>query len=93
MTRSAASYTRLVCNGILEGILGDIEVLACPSMTTASFPVAPEESYGPIEQETWTWGRCMIPYDFSGAPTTWLPRGSNDEGLAHGHSVSRPTRG
>ena len=81
---AAASYVRLACNGILAGVFEDIDVLVCPSMTSAAFPVTPEELYGPMEEEIWTWGRFTIPYDFNGAPTISLPCGLNDEGLPLG---------
>ena len=76
-----ASYQRLACNGALAEILGGIDVLVCPSMTTPPERVTPEALYGPMDEEEWTWGRFTVPYDFSGAPTISLPCGLNSEGL------------
>ena len=76
-----ASYQRLACNGTLAEIFDGIDVLVCPSMTTAPERVTQEALYGPMDEEEWTWGRFSIPYDFSGAPTISLPCGLNGEGL------------
>ena len=43
--------------------------------------MTPEELYGPMGDDEWTWGRFTIPYDFNGAPTISLPAGLNSEGL------------
>ena len=72
---------RLAGNGILAGIFEEIDVLVCPSMTTPPGRVTPEELYGPMGEDEWTWGRFTIPYDFNGAPTISLPAGLNSEGL------------
>lgn len=79
-----ANKQRLACNGILAGVFADIDVLACPSMTTPPARVTPEELYGPMDTEDWTWGRFTIPFDFNGAPTISLPCGQNSEGLPLG---------
>ncbi len=76
-----ANRQRLACNGILAGVFADIDVLVCPSMTTAPERVTPEELYGPMSAEEWTWGPFTIPFDFNGAPTISLPCGLNREGL------------
>jgi amidase len=76
-----ANQARLACNGILAGVFADIDVLVCPSMTTPPGKVTPEELYGPMTEDEWTWGRFTIPYDFNGAPTISLPAGLNREGL------------
>ena len=78
---AAANQVRLACNGILAGIFEEIDVLACPSMRTPPGRVTPEELYGPMGEDEWTWGRFTIPYDFNGAPTISLPAGLNSEGL------------
>ena len=78
---AAANQVRLACNGILAGIFEEIDVLVCPSMTTPSGRVTPEELYGPMGDDEWTWGRFTIPYDFNGAPTISLPAGLSSEGL------------
>ena len=76
-----ANQGRLACNGILAGVFEDIDVLVCPSMTTAPERVTPEELYGPMSEQEWTWGPFTIPFDFNGAPTISLPSGLNSEGL------------
>ena len=76
-----ANQERLACNGILNGVFEDIDVLVCPSMTTPPGRVTPEELYGPMDDDEWTWGRFTIPYDFNGAPTISLPAGLNSGGL------------
>ena len=78
---AAANLVRLECNGVLAGVFADIDVLVCPSMTGVAHRVTPEELYGPMGEDEWTWGRFTIPYDFSGAPTISLPAGLNSEGL------------
>ena len=78
---AAANLVRLECNGTLAGIFADIDVLVCPSMTGTAHRVTPEELYGPMGEDEWTWGRFTIPYDFSGAPTISLPAGLSGEGL------------
>ncbi len=78
---AAANQVRLACNGILAGVFEDIDLLVCPSMTTPPGRVTPEELYGPMAEDEWTWGRFTIPYDFNGAPTISLPAGLNSEGL------------
>ena len=78
---AAANLVRLECNGALAGIFADIDVLVCPSMTGVAHRVTPEELYGPMGEDEWTWGRFTIPYDFRGAPTISLPAGLNSEGL------------
>ena len=78
---AAANLVRLECNGLLAAVFEDIDVLACPSMTTPPGRVTPEELYGPMGEDDWTWGRFTIPYDFNGAPTISLPAGLNSTGL------------
>jgi amidase len=78
---AVANQGRLACNGILAGVFDEIDVLVCPSMTTAPERVTPEVLYGPMSEEEWTWGRFTIPFDFNGAPTISLPGGLNSEGL------------
>ncbi len=78
---AAANLVRLECNGVLAGVFADIDVLVCPSMTGVAHRVTPEELYGPMGEDEWTWGRFTIPYDFNGAPTISLPAGLNSEGL------------
>ena len=79
--RRRSNQGRLACNGILAGVFEDIDVLVCPSMTTPPGRVTPEELYGPMGEDEWTWGRFTIPYDFNGAPTISLPAGLSSEGL------------
>jgi len=76
-----ANQQRLACNGILAGVFDNIDVLVCPSMTTPASPVTPEELYGPMAEDDWTWGRFTIPFDFNGAPTISLPCGQDGGGL------------
>ncbi len=76
-----ANQARLACNGTLADVFENIDVLVCPSMTTPPGRVTPEELYGPMGEDEWTWGRFTIPYDFNGAPTISLPAGLNSEGL------------
>ena len=76
-----ANKQRLACNGILAGVFDDIDVLVCPSMTSTASPVTPEELYGPMGEDDWTWGRFTIPFDFNGAPTISLPCGLDGDGL------------
>ena len=76
-----ANQKRLACNGLLTGVFNDIDVLVCPSMTTTAGPVKPEELYGPMGEDDWTWGRFTIPFDFNGAPTISLPCGLDSDGL------------
>ncbi|MCE2500332.1 MAG: amidase [Dehalococcoidia bacterium] len=78
---AVANQGRLACNGILAEVFSDIDLLVCPSMTTPPGRVTPEELYGPMTEDEWTWGRFTIPYDFNGAPTISLPAGLNSEGL------------
>lgn len=77
----SANYQRLACNAIVSRVFADIDVLVCPTMTIPAFPVTPEELYGPMAEEEWTWGRFTIPFDFNGTPTISLPCGLNDEGV------------
>ena len=78
---AAANQVRLACNGMLAGVFQDIDALVCPSMTTPPGRVTPEELYGPMDEDEWTWGRFTIPSDFNGAPTISLPAGLSSEGL------------
>ena len=78
---AVANQGRLACNGRLAEVFANIDVLVCPSMTTPPGRVTPEELYGPMTEDEWTWGRFTIPYDFNGAPTISLPAGRNSEGL------------
>ena len=76
-----ANKQRLACNGLLKQAFDDIDVLICPSMTTTASPVKPEELYGPMGEDDWTWGQFTIPFDFNGAPTISLPCGLDGDGL------------
>ena len=76
-----ANQQRLACNGILAGIFDGIDVLVCPSMTTPPGVVTPEELYGPMGEDDWTWGRFTIPFDLNGTPTISLPCGQDGDGL------------
>ena len=78
---ASANYQRLACNAIVSRVFADIDVLVCPNMTIPAFPVTPEELYGPMAEEEWTWGRFTMPFDFNGTPTITLPCGLNDEGV------------
>jgi amidase len=78
---AAANHKRLACNGLLAEVFDNIDVLVCPSMTTTAGPVKPEELYGPMGEDDWTWGQFTIPFDFNGAPTISLPCGLDGDGL------------
>ena len=76
-----ANQQRLACNRLVAAAFDDIDVLVCPSMTGAAHPVTPDELYGPMGEDDWTWGQFTIPFDFNGAPTISLPCGLDSEGL------------
>ena len=76
-----ANQKRLACNGLLAEVFDGIDALVCPSMTTTAGPVKPEELYGPMGEDDWTWGQFTIPFDFNGAPTISLPCGLDGDGL------------
>jgi amidase len=78
---AVANQQRLACNGLLAGVFADIDVLVCPSMSTTAGPVKPEELYGPMTEDDWTWGKFTIPFDFNGAPTISLPCGLDGDRL------------
>ena len=76
-----ANQKRLACNGLLAEVFDGIDALVCPSMTTTAGPVKPEELYGPMGEDDWTWGQFTIPFDFNGTPTISLPCGLDADGL------------
>ena len=76
-----ANQKRLACNGLLAEAFDGIDALVCPSMTTTAGPVKPEELYGPMGEDDWTWGQFTIPFDFNGTPTISLPCGLDADGL------------
>jgi amidase len=76
-----ANQQRLACNGLVAAAFDDIDVLVCPSMTGTAHPVTPDELYGPMGEDDWTWGQFTIPFDFNGAPTISLPCGLDSQGL------------
>ena len=76
-----ANQKRLACNGLLAEVFDGIDALVCPSMTTTAGPVKPEELYGPMGEDGWTWGQFTIPFDFNGTPTISLPCGLDADGL------------
>ena len=78
---AVANQKRLACNGLLAEVFDNIDVLVCPSMTTTAGPVKPQELYGPMGEDDWTWGQFTIPFDFNGAPTISLPCGLDGDGL------------
>jgi len=79
---AGANNVRAACNGLLRNVFENIDVLACPSMTTPPGRVKPQELYGPMgERDSLTWGRFTVPFDFNGAPTLSLPCGLNSDGL------------
>ena len=79
---AGANNIRAACNGLLRNVFENIDVLACPSMTTPPGRVKPEDLYGPMgERDSLTWGRFTVPFDFNGAPTLSLPCGLNSDGL------------
>lgn len=93
---ASAHSLRLTLNGGLRNTMRDIDVLACPSTSRASYPVTPEGLYGPIPSDRDPWSsRFTVPYDFSGLPTIALPCGLNDDGMPvslqfAGHHLSEP---
>ena len=77
-----ANNVRSACNGLLQAVFENIDVLACPSMTTPPGQVTSEELYGPMgAEDNFSWGRFTVPFDFNGAPTLSLPCGLSSEGL------------
>ena len=75
-------HLRLACNGDLQALMRDIDVLACPSTPRVAFPVTPEFLYGPIPPGRDPWhARYTAPFNFSGLPTISLPCGLSDAGL------------
>jgi len=79
---ASANNVRATCNGLLRNVFENIDALACPSMTTPPGRVTPEELYGPMgAEDSLTWGRFTVPFDFSGSPTLSLPCGMNSDGL------------
>jgi amidase len=85
---SAADYAdanvlRAACVGDLRNTMRGIDLLACPTMATAAYPVTSDVMYGTIQQELdpWMFFRFTVPADFSGLPTISLPCGLNGDGL------------
>jgi amidase len=77
-----AHSLRTAMNGALRNTMRGIDVLACPSTSKASYPVAPEGLYGPIPTDRKPRdSRFTVPYDFSGLPTIALPCGLDDNGM------------
>ena len=93
---ASAHSLRTALNGTLRKTMRGIDVLACPSNSKASYPVTPENLYGPIPSNRVPWdSRFTVPYDFSGLPTIALPCGLNDNGMPVslqfvGHHLSEP---
>ncbi len=90
-----ANNLRAACNGLFREVFETIDVLACPSMPGAPFPVTPEESYGPMDAYDPALQRFTIPFDFNGTPTLSVPCGFNQDGLPLslqfvGHPLSEP---
>lgn len=87
---------RLALNGGLRDTMRNIDVLACPSTSRASYPVTPEFLYGPIPPDRDPWSsRFTVPYDFSGLPAIALPCGLDDNGMPvslqfAGHHLAEP---
>ncbi len=85
---SAADYAdanvlRAACVGDLRVTMRGIDLLACPSMGSAAYPVTPDDMHGTIQEELdpWEFFRFTVPADFSGLPTISLPCGLNADGL------------
>ena len=77
-----ANNIRSACRGLLNNLFENIDVIACPTMTTPPFPVTLEEMYGStFFLDDPDWGRYTVPYDFSGSHTISLPCGRNSDGL------------
>ncbi len=91
-----AHSLRSAMNGALRITMRDIDVLAGPSTAKASYPVTPEELYGPIPTNRDPWdSRFTVPFDFSGLPTIALPCGLDSNGMPvslqfSGHHLSEP---
>ena len=77
-----ANNIRSACRGLLNQVFQNIDVIACPTMTTPPFPITQEEMYSAnFLQDLDDWGRFTVPFDFSGAPTISLPGGQTSDGL------------
>jgi amidase len=91
-----AHRLRLELNGALRNTMRNIDVLAGPSTSKASYPVRHEDLYGPIPSNRDPWdSRFTVPFDFSGLPTIALPCGLDDNGMPvslqfSGHHLSEP---
>ena len=73
---------RSACRGLLNNVFENIDVIACPTMTTPPFPITLEEMYGSaFLLDDPVLGRYTVPYDLSGSPTISLPCGLNSDGL------------
>ena len=91
-----AQSVRLAFNGSFRNTMRDIDVMAGPSTSKASYPVTPEILYGPIPSDRVPWNaRFTAPHDLSGLPAIALPCGLDDNGMPvslqfAGHHLSEP---
>ena len=75
-----ANNLRAECNGRLQLVFEEVDVLACPSMPERPFPIKPSWLYGAMELDV-SLLRFTAPADFNGAPTLSVPCGLSSDGL------------
>lgn len=77
-----ANKLRAACTGYLQRIFEQVDLLACPSMSSPPHPVIPEQLYSLMpEKRTPVFQRFTVPFDYNGTPTLSVPCGLNSEGL------------
>lgn len=79
-----ANQLRAACNGKVRLAFANIDVLACPSMSSPPFKVTPEMMYGGMTDglaATAAFLCFTAVYNYNGAPTLSLPCGFNNAGL------------
>lgn len=77
-----ANKLRAACTGYLQRMFEQVDLLACPSVSSPPHPVIPEQLYGLIlEKRAPVFQRFTVPFDYNGAPTLSVPCGLNSEGL------------
>lgn len=76
-----ANRLRATCNGLLQGVFQEIDLLACPSMPEPPQLQTPETIYAARTRFDSERQRFTAPFDFNGAPTLSLPCGFTEDGL------------
>jgi amidase len=81
MQAAQGQHLRVAFTNALAAMLGSVDCMICPTMTTRTPRLSDMDDYGSDPEVLLSIMRYTAPFDFSGSPTITLPNGLDTDGM------------